>query len=238
MENLSGKIALVTGASSGIGMAISVALAKQGARIAACARSKRGLDDLRTRIEDMKGTIITGQVDVAKHEEIMSFAETARREFGAIDILIANAGFGLFKTVSETAPEEFDSVFATNVRGAYSSVKAVLPDMMKRERGDIVFISSLAGKNGFHSGATYCASKFAVRGFAQSLMLEVREKNIRVMTIFPGSVDTAFFDATPITPNREKILAPDDVAETVVSALLASRRAMVSEIDIRPSNPK
>jgi 3-oxoacyl-[acyl-carrier protein] reductase len=238
MELLSGKTALVTGASSGIGMAISEALARQGVRIAACARSQQGLETLRNRLEAMKGSIITGLVDVAKHEQIVSFAEKVRNEFGAIDILIANAGIGLFKNVSELAPDEFDAVIATNLRGAYSSVKAVLAGMIKEQRGDIVFVSSLAGKNGFPSGAVYCASKFGVRGFAQSLMLEVRDRNIRVITIFPGSVDTAFFDTAPMTPNRDKILAADDVAETVLSALLASRRAMVSEIDIRPSNPK
>jgi hypothetical protein len=157
---------------------------------------------------------------------------------GMPDIVIANAGFGTMKPLVEMSTEEFDAVMATNVRGVWLTLRHTIPSMIEKGGGDVIIVSSLAGKNGFAGGTAYSASKFAVRGLAQSLMLEVRDKNIRVATIFPGSTDTRFFDDSPMSPNREKILSSDDVAQAILDILRASRRALLSEIDIRPSNPK
>jgi short-subunit dehydrogenase len=110
--------------------------------------------------------------------------------------------------------------------------------MVAREEGDVIIVSSLAGKNGFLGGTAYSTSKFAVRGMAQSLMHEVRDRNVRVSTVFPGSTDTRFFDGTPMSPNRERILRSEDVAEVILHSLHAPRRALSSEIDIRPANPR
>ncbi len=237
MTDLAGRTALVTGASAGIGRAIVLALSRQGVKIGACSRSIRGLESLREEVEAAGGEIRTSSVDVRRQEEIRAFAELLLGAWGRIDILVANAGLGIFKTVAEMTLDEFTEQVDTNLTGVFLSVKAVLPAMTERQFGDIVIISSLAGKNPIATGAAYCATKFGVRGFAHSLMLEVRTSNIRVITICPGSTDTGFFDETAAPPRREKILQAADVAGTLVHALLAPRRAMVSEIDIRPSNP-
>jgi NADP-dependent 3-hydroxy acid dehydrogenase YdfG len=237
VSDLAGQVALVTGASSGIGRAIVLALSRQGVRIGACSRSETGLRALRDEVETADGRIRTSSVDVRKEEDLSRFAKQILDEWGKIDILVANAGLGIFKRVDEMTLAEFQEQVETNLTGVFLSVKAVLAGMTGRRFGDIVIVSSLAGKNPFATGAAYSASKFGVRGFAHSLMLEVRASNIRVITICPGSVDTPFFDDTPMTPARERILQAGDIADTLVHALLAPRRVMVSEIDIRPSNP-
>lgn len=176
-------------------------------------------------------------IDVRSAQSLSNFVEKAKKQFGKIDLLVANAGLGIFKRVIEMTEQEFDEQIDTNLKGVFLSVKAVLTDMIANEFGDIIIMASLAGKNSFATGSVYSASKFAVRGFAHALMLEVRDQNIRVITICPGSVDTSFFEPTQLNPEREKFLHAEDVASCVVAALLAPRRAMISEIDIRPSNP-
>jgi 3-oxoacyl-[acyl-carrier protein] reductase len=134
--------------------------------------------------------------------------------------------------------EDWDRVLAVNVRSLYLVTRAFLGGMKAAGGGTVVNIASLAGKNGVEGGTAYCASKHAVLGFSKALMLEVRKHNVRVVAVCPGSVDTAFAgrDARP-RPNRDRVLAPDDVAHAVLAALTASDRAMLSELDIRPTNP-
>jgi 3-oxoacyl-[acyl-carrier protein] reductase len=236
-EDLRGRTALVTGAGKGIGRAIALALAARGVHVGACGRGVEALDALEAEIRAGGGACTTRAADVSTDGAMMSFVAMLAERAGVPDILIANAGIGYFAPVADMENAAFDRVMAVNVRGVYLSVKAVLPGMQAVGRGDIVVISSLAGKNGFAGGAAYAASKFAVRGFAQSLMLEVRAQGIRVMTVCPGSVDTEFFDSSGMHPRREHILQAGDVAGAVLAALDAPRRAMISDIDIRPSNP-
>jgi len=153
---------------------------------------------------------------------------------GTVDILVNNAGVGVFKPVAELSVAEFDTMWATNMRGVFLLTKEVLPHMMRAKRGEIVNIASLAGKNSFKGGAGYCATKWALRGFAGSLMLEVREHNIRVVTVFPGSVETAFSASGKKGGN---ITQPEDVADAVLFAVTSPQRSMFSEIDVRPTNP-
>ncbi|PLX24853.1 MAG: short-chain dehydrogenase [Ignavibacteria bacterium] len=233
-----GKNALVTGASSGIGREITLALLRTGVNVAACARSQYRLEELRESAAGLEGTLVIGGVDVSDEDQLHAFVEKARMVLGPLSIVIANAGFGVFKPLMEMKTEEFDQVMATNVRGVWLTARETVPEMVAREEGDIVIISSLAGKNGFATGTAYSASKFAVRGIAQSLMHEIRQHNVRVITVFPGSTDTRFFDGTPMSPNREKILTSEDVSDVVLQALHSPRRALPSEIDIRPANPK
>jgi 3-oxoacyl-[acyl-carrier protein] reductase len=140
----------------------------------------------------------------------------------------------VFKLVADTSVSEFDTMWGTNMRGAFLMTLAALPHMTRSKRGTIVFISSLAGKNSIRGGAGYCATKWAMRGFASSLMLEVREHNIRVVTIFPGSVDTSF---SSVHKRGEKMTQPEDVADAVLFAVTAPERSMFSEIDVRPTKP-
>ncbi|MCB2205684.1 SDR family NAD(P)-dependent oxidoreductase [bacterium] len=233
-----GKTALVTGASSGIGRNLTLELLRDGANVAACARSQYRLDELREAAKALPGKLVIGSVDVSDEDQLHAFVEKAEMLLSPISIVIANAGFGVFKPLTEMKTSEFDAVMATNVRGVWVTLHETVPGMVERKEGDVVVVASLAGKNGFAGGTAYSASKFAVRGIAQSLMHEVREHNVRVFSVFPGSTDTSFFDGTPMSPNRDRILRAEDVADSILHALRAPRRALSSEIDIRPANPR
>lgn len=235
---LSGRVALVTGASSGIGRALTLMLLREGVFVVATGRNEERLAALHEEGNGLPGSLLTAVADVADETQVQRVLEKAALVCGAPDIVVANAGFGILKPMAEMRTEEFDAVMAANVRGVWLTIRHSLPAMIERGGGDIIIVSSLAGKNGFAGGTAYAASKFAVRGLAQSLMLEVRDRNVRVASIFPGSTDTRFFDDTPMSPDREKILAADDVAQTIVDILRAPRRALLSEIDIRPANPR
>ncbi len=172
--------------------------------------------------------------DVTSEGSVHSLIDAVIRSRGRIDILVNNAGIGVFKNVSEMTVADFDAMWDVNVRGVFLATKEVLPHMMQASSGNIINIASLAGKNSFKGGAGYCATKWALRGFASSLMLEVRDHNIRVVTIFPGSVDTAFSRTGKRGP---MITQPEDVADAVIFAVTAPARTMISEIDVRPTRP-
>ncbi len=234
MKRLAGKNAVVTGGSKGIGRAIAHALASEGAHVVVTARTE---GDLAATVEDFKkeGLSATGiPCDVSEESEVQSLVDSTISSSGKIDILVNNAGIGFFKPVADMTVEEFDAMWGVNMRGVFLATHAVLPHMLKAEAGHIVNISSLAGKNSFKGGAGYCATKWALRGFAGSLMLEVRDHNIRVVTIFPGSVNTAFSTGGK---HRKNITQPEDVAEAVLFAVTAPQRSMFSEIDVRPTRP-
>jgi NADP-dependent 3-hydroxy acid dehydrogenase YdfG len=184
--------------------------------------------------------LLLERCDVSNEANVEDFVAEAEGRFGPVDHLINNAGFGIFRPIEELTIDEFDSVLATDLRGVFLVTKAVLPAMMAAERGTVVTISSLAGKNGFAGGTAYCAAKFAVRGLMQSMFLEVREKNVRAITVFPGSVDTAFFNpALGATRLRAtSALNAKDVADAVYHAAMLPQSATISELDIRPTNPK
>ncbi|MBE0642942.1 MAG: SDR family NAD(P)-dependent oxidoreductase [Bacteroidetes bacterium] len=238
MSVFEGKVAFITGASSGIGRALALLLLREGVNVVASGRNEERLVELRDAAAGLPGALILAIADVSDEVQMKRVLEKAAMTVGMPDIVVANAGFGTLKPMVEMTTEEFDAVMATNVRGAWLTLRHTVPAMIEKGGGDVIIVSSLAGKNGFAGGSAYAASKFAVRGLAQSLMLEVRDKNVRVASIFPGSTDTRFFDDSPLTPDREKILSSDDVAQAIVDILRASRRALLSEIDIRPSNPK
>lgn len=238
MSVFEGKVAFITGASSGIGRSLALLLLREGVNVIAGGRDEQRLSELRAEAAGLPGALILAVADVTDEAEMHRVLEKAAMTVGMPDIVCANAGFGTLKPLVEMSTSEFDAVMATNVRGVWLTLHLTVPAMIEKGEGDVIIVSSLAGKNGFAGGTAYCASKFAVRGLAQSLMLEVRDKNVRVATIFPGSTDTHFFDDTTMEPNREKILASEDVAQAIVDILRASRRALLSEIDIRPSNPK
>jgi 3-oxoacyl-[acyl-carrier protein] reductase len=160
------------------------------------------------------------------------------RMLGELQVLVNNAGVLIAKPFEELTLEDWDATMATNVRSLYLWTRAVLPAMRRRRQGAIVNVASLAGRNGFVGGTAYTASKHAVLGFSRSLMLETRKDNIRVIAICPGSVATEMMRDQPmLKPDPQRILHPDDVASTIVHALGLPDRAMVSELDIRPTNP-
>jgi NADP-dependent 3-hydroxy acid dehydrogenase YdfG len=232
---------LITGAARGIGAAIAEKLAREigdQLRLSLCARDLDALKSVHSRIEqDSTAQVLSGTCDVRSEQSINDFVTSAQNAFGSIDVLVNNAGLGRFAPVHEMPLETFDLVVDTNLRGVFLMTQAVLPRMKLRRSGTIVTISSLAGRNGLENGAAYCASKFGVRGLMQSLFLEVREFNIRVITLFPGSVDTEFFDTLGGLTMKQPLKA-SDIADAAYAAICMPSHATISELDIRPTNPK
>lgn len=231
---LEGRTAIVTGAGRGIGRAISEALAREGAHVILASRTSSELESVAERIRVAGGKATAIRADITDQAQVDRLVSKSLKISGTVDILVNNAGIGFFKPVSAMDVTEFDAMWKVNVRGVFLASKAVLPAMTKARRGVIVNIASLAGKNAFKGGAGYGATKWALRGFAGSLMLEVREYNIRVVTIFPGSVDTSFNVAGKRGP---QITQPEDVADAVIFSVTAPERSIFSEIDLRPTNP-
>lgn len=229
---------VITGASTGIGFAIAERLGERGARLVICGRNAAKLAEAVKRLEG-EGIRVAGHTcDVGDPSQVERFATAAHDHLGRVDVLINNAGFGHFAPVADTSVEIFDQIMAANVRGVFLMTRAFLPEMLERQSGHIVNIASLAGKNGVPNGAAYSASKHAVIGFSRSLMLEVRKQGVRVIAVCPGSVATPFFDrAGAPRDDHDKLLQPKDVADAVVGALELPKRALISELDIRPANP-
>ena len=235
MMKLEGKVAIVTGGSKGIGMAIARALGREGATVVICGRTSKTIEAAATALksEGLAVGAVTADVGIPDHMDRL--IATTVTDHGRLDILVNNAGVGVFKMVEEMDVRDFDMMWNTNLRGVFLATRASLPHLFKSGAGAIVNISSLAGKNTFKGGAGYAATKWALRGFAGSLMLEVRDRNVRVVTIFPGSVDTGF---SSVNKRGKSITQPEDVADAVLFAITAPSRSMISEIDIRPSIPR
>jgi NADP-dependent 3-hydroxy acid dehydrogenase YdfG len=186
--------------------------------------------------------------DISRLADVRSFIDAAKQRFGAIHILINNAGAGIFRGVADLKPAEWEHMIGLNLTGTYYCCHEVLPIFRENGGGDIVNIGSLAGKNAFAGGAGYNASKFGLNGFAEAMMLDYRREGIRVSTIMPGSVDTGFGqnriaenqpDSSRYVsrdPNEWKI-SPDDIADIVMTVLRMNRRTTISRIEVRPSCP-
>jgi 3-oxoacyl-[acyl-carrier protein] reductase len=235
---LTGQIALVTGAGRGIGKAIALSLASEGATVVLVSRTMTELQTVQKHIESTGGKARVIRGDVTKEKEVADLFAEIRTTYARLDVLVNNAGIGKFVSVRDMTVEDFDAMWNLNVRGLFLCTQQAIRFMEAQKSGIVVNISSLAGKNAFVNGAGYAATKWALMGFAKCLMLEERQHNIRVITVCPGSVDTSFSDHEHESLRAEKILSPADVAETVLSAICSNPRAMVSEIDIRPTNPK
>jgi 3-oxoacyl-[acyl-carrier protein] reductase len=230
--------ALITGATEGIGRAICFCLGKAGYKIAACARTPSRLRALKDGLEEAGISVAVHPADVGIEADVKTAVSALVKELGTIDVLVNNAGVALLKPFEELTVEDWDTTMATNLRSLYLVTREVLPAMRARKQGAIVNIASLAGRNGFVGGSAYTASKHAVLGFAKSLMLEVRKDNVRVITICPGSVDTSLIRTQGmLSPNIDRILQPEDIADTVLAALALPERALISELDVRPTNP-
>ena len=231
-------VALITGATEGIGRATAFALGRAGYRVAVCARTPSRLRELLADLASA-GIVAHGYpADVGMEADVKTMVHHVTQAAGPVDVLVNNAGVALLRPFEELTLDDWDTTMATNLRSLYLVTREVLPGMRGRRSGAIVNISSLAGRNGFAGGTAYVASKHAVLGFGRALMMEVRKDNIRVITICPGSVDTALIrNQSMLRPDPTKILHAEDVAATVLSALQLPERATVSELDVRPTNP-
>ena len=235
---LSGALAVVTGATEGIGRAIAFQLGAAGAKLAICARTEPKVRATVQELRDARIDAVGMPCDVSDPAAVEAFAAFTAKERGAPTVLVNNAGIGRLKPLSELSLDDWDATMGVNVRSLFLMTRAFVAGMKQAGGGAVVNIASLAGRNGIEGGTAYCASKHAVLGFSKALMLEVRKHHIRVVTVCPGSVATPFGGkGMRERPNRDRILAADDVAQVVVSSLTLSDRAMVSELDIRPTNP-
>src|SRR5262245_42851681 len=225
---LAGRVAVVTGASSGIGLATARALARAGARLALVARSEARLGAAARDVAAAGAgdTVLALPCDVADPEAVRAMAEQVRRDVGMPDILVSNAGIGHWAPVAALPIERIRAVLEVNFLGAVHCVKAFLPDLLERRRGTLVFVSSGFGVLPFPNTAAYCASKHALNGFAGALRAEVEPLGVKVVLILPGGTRTSFFDANAYPPNVlsrylfQRAVAPERVAERIVRAVL------------------
>jgi len=225
------KVILVTGGSKGIGLAIAQLFLKKNYSVIDASRTSNNI------IKNKNYFYI--KTDVSKENDVKALFNFIVNKFGKLDVLVNNAGFGKFGPLAESKTKDFDDLFNTNVKGLYLCTRYALKLMISSNKGDIVNISSIAGKNAIPNASLYCATKHAVIGLSKSLMLEVRNHNIRVSVICPGSVDTNFFDNTKniLTADRKTIISPTDIADSVWFIVNADPRTNFNEIEVRPANP-
>jgi NAD(P)-dependent dehydrogenase (short-subunit alcohol dehydrogenase family) len=236
MTSFSGKVAVVTGGSRGIGLAIARALVERGAKVAITASSEAPRRAGAGELQKTAGAeVLPLRADVRRYEEVEQAMRTVAERFGGIDILVNNAGIGIFRPVADMSLEEWHQVIDTNLTGVFHGCRAALPHLRARGAGWIVNISSLAGANAFPEAAAYCASKAGLNAFSEALMQEVRHDGVRVAYVMPGSVRTGFSGRS--AGNDEWKLAPDDVAQVVVDLIAHSSRSLPSRVEIRPSRP-
>jgi 3-oxoacyl-[acyl-carrier protein] reductase len=230
--------ALITGATQGIGRATAFALGRAGYRVGVCARTAVKVDALVAELHAAGIEAAGSAADVGDPVQSAAAVESITAGLGEVGVLVNNAGVLVARPFEELSLEEWDATMATNVRSLFLMTRAVLPPMRRRGAGAIVNVASLAARNGFVGGTAYTASKHAVLGFGRSLMLELRKENIRVITICPGSVATGMLRDQPmLRSDPERILRPEDVADTILHTLALPARALVSELDLRPTNP-
>lgn len=232
------EFAIVTGASRGIGKAIALALADSDMDVIIFGRDVDALEKVREQIKSKNVNCEYFAGDAGDEKFVRLSIKKIFDIYGKVDHLINNAGMGILKNFTESNLNEFKEQVNANVFSVYNFTRQVINDMIRRRKGSVINIVSLAGKNGFIGGTMYGATKHAVLGFTKSLMLEVREFNVRVAAICPGSVSTEFYEGRNLKKEIERVLSPEDVAHAVLSIINLPVRALMSEIDLRPTNPK
>ena len=231
---LSGKIAFVTGGSRGIGYAIAEALAGEGATPVITGRTKKDLEHARQRLGERSLAI---EADVRNEQDVDAAIEQTVTEFGRLDVLVNNAGVGVFASAADMSPADWRKTVETNLSGVFYCCHAAIPHMRRQGGGWIINISSLASKNPFTGGAAYCASKAGLNAFSEALMQEVRYDNIRVSYVLPGSVATGF-GGRGAPESADWKVQPEDVARVVLDLLTMPERSLPSRVELRPSRPK
>ena len=241
MHSLAGKVAVVTGGSRGIGLAIARALVAEDVKVVVTGRDEAHLDAARLELEragpGSPGDVASRRADVRRYADVEQAIGAAATRFGGLDILVNNAGVGVFANVSEMTPEQWAEVLETNLTGVFNACHAAIPHLRRRGRGFIINISSLAGSNPFAGAAAYCASKAGLNAFSEALMQELRYDDIRVSYVMPGSVATGFSSGDSSKGADWKI-APEEVAEVVINLLRHEPRSLPSRVELRPSKPR
>jgi 3-oxoacyl-[acyl-carrier protein] reductase len=229
---LAQKTALVTGASRGIGRAIASRLGRLGASVAICARSRDEVERAAAGLRDEGVRTLPMVADVTLAADVERLVEQTSSQLGEIEILVNNAGVGVFGPFHERSESDWDAVLETNLKAVFLASRAVAPRMIRLGRGHIINISSLASKSAFPGGAIYCASKWGLMGLTACMAEDLRAHGIRVSVICPGSVATDFSSHTGRDPAT--LLQPEDVAHAVATLVTQSSRSFISEVDLRP----
>lgn len=238
MQSIAGKVALITGAGRGIGRATALAFAKEGIHVGLVGRTLENLQRVAEELKQFDVKVAFAAAGVADLDSITSAVESIRGELGPIDILVNNAGISKFGGFMDLTPEEWTNIIDVNVKGVYYTTRAVLPEMIERNTGDIINISSTAGQKGAPITSAYSASKAAVIGMSESLMLEVRKKNLRVTTLTPSTVATDMAVELNLTDgNPEKVMQAEDLADLMVAQLKLHPRVVLKHAGLWSTNP-
>lgn len=228
--DLRNKIAIVTGASKGIGHAVALELLNQGMKVAGWSRSKPGIEHK---------NFLWMPCDVGKHESVRKAFEQTREQWGEeMAVLVNNAGLGYEGRLDEMPMEQWHQMMNVNVNGIFYCTRLVLPLMKAREEGHIINLSSIAGTTGIENMSGYCGTKFAVRGISHALFKEVRKWGIKVTCIYPGSVNTHFFDEIRSVTANEHMMRPQDVAEAILHTIQTHKNFHIVDVEMRPLKPK
>jgi NADP-dependent 3-hydroxy acid dehydrogenase YdfG len=230
---LEGKVAVITGASRGIGLAIAHNLGKLGAKVSICARDPKKLEAAAQELRGSAPIVFEAALNVTHDDQVVRFIQDTQKNLGPIDILVNNAGIGWFGPTHEATEAIWDSILDTNLKSVFLVSRAVAPGMIERKTGHIVNISSLAGKNAFKNGGIYCASKWGLLGLTECMAEDLRVYGIRISAVCPGSVATEFTPHTGKDP--AKMLQSDDIAHAVEMIVTQSPQSFISEILIRPT---
>lgn len=237
MPDLSGRTAVVTGSTKGIGRAVAEALSGAGANVVVSARTAGDVEDTVERLREGAGGEVVGiACDVRRPDNCAELIQWTVDRLGGLDILVNNAGVGIFKSVKEMTGDEWRRVVETNLHGVFHLSRAAIPRLVESEFAWIVNVGSLAGRNTFAGGAAYNASKFGLVGLTEAMMLDLRHDGIRVCMVMPGSVDTAFSHPGG-EGERAWALGPDDVARAVLQLMEYPSNAHVSRVEMRPARP-
>ena len=234
---LTGKVAFITGGSRGIGLATARALLTQGASVAITATNQVRLDAAAAELctDASSARVLALAASVRNHADVQAAIAKTVAHFGGLDVLINNAGVGVFRPVADMTVDDWHRIMDTNVSGVFYCCHAALPYLKARGGGWIVNVSSLASKNPFVNGAAYCASKAALNAFSETLMQEVRYDGVRVAYVLPGSVNTGFGGLS--NTKSEWALQPDDVADVILDLIAHPPRSLPSRVEIRPAQP-
>jgi 3-oxoacyl-[acyl-carrier protein] reductase len=230
---IAGTVALVTGASRGIGLAIARKLGQMGARVSICARDASKLAAAAEKLKQEGVETLAATADVCKSAEIAALLEKTHKRFGPLDILVNNAGTATFAPFHQLAEADWDTMLDTNLKAVFLLSRAAAPEMIRRRTGHIINIASLAGKNAFAGGGVYCASKWGLLGLTYCMAEDLRGYGIRVSAVCPGSVATDFSPHTG--KDTSKLLQPDDVAHAVATLVTQAPQSFISEILLRPT---
>jgi NADP-dependent 3-hydroxy acid dehydrogenase YdfG len=238
LRSLNGEVALITGASRGIGRAVALRLARQGADVVVTARTQDDLSSLAKEVEGIGRKVLAVPGDATREQDVIEIVKKAEEKFGKIDILVNNIGIGAYKPLVNTSVEEYDKMIAANNRTTFLFTRFIVPIMIARHYGQIITVSSVSGVIGYANEAVYCSTKHAQVGLMESLDRELQPHNIKVCLVCPGSVNTYFAlgeGRTEGDPALKEMLEAEDVAEAVNFVASQPWKSMVTRIELRPA---